>query len=151
MLCPGNQFLLACDQSMQPWLPSNPRWLVDCAYLIRNADIDWNRVIDQAGKLQMRLHVRTTLTYLRKHFEDTIPPGVIASLAALPVSLAERIQYFLAGRPAARQDDLVHKCGAAACRYLAMEHGAARQFICDLPRLVRTLTRLMNRHKEQPG
>jgi len=151
ILCPADQLLVACEQGMLQPPPRSPQWLVDCALLIRDAGVDWARLIDQSRNLQLSLHVRETLTYLSGNFEDSIPREVIDELARVPASLSNRIEYFLAGRPDARQHDLVHKFGAAACRYSKLKHGRLRQFRRDFLRLLKLLSRALQRRKEQTG
>lgn len=149
ILCPADQFLHACELGMQsPFL----QWLADCAFLIRNFRIDWVRLIEQSVKLQLSLHTRATLLYLREHIENSIPAKAITGFARAPVSLGGRIEYFLAGRPDDKQHDLTHKFGVAACRYLALKQGGrVRQFRQDVPRFLRLLSRQMRRRKEQSG
>jgi hypothetical protein len=142
ILCAADQFLNACEHGMHHSSDLGPQWLVDCAFLIRHSPppFDWQRLIDQSGKFQLSLHPRRALDYLRMHFEDSIPLEVIAGMARSPVTLDTRIEYFLAGRPDAKQQDLTHKFGVAACRYIRLKQGGRfRQFLRDVPRFMRLL------------
>ena len=119
---------------------SGLQWLVDCAFVIRHSPVpfDWPRLVDQAQKFQLSLHTRATLIYLREHFENSIPREVIAELGRAPATLENKIEYFLAGRPDAKQRDLIHRLGMTACRYLKIKQGGRlRQLLCDLPRWLR--------------
>jgi hypothetical protein len=142
ILCPADQFLHACEHGMHHSSVSGLQWLVDCAFIIRHSPppFDWARLIDQSNKFQLSLPVRQAVGYLRKHFENSIPGEVIAAMERSPVTLDNRIEYFLAGRPDAKQQDLTHKLGAAACRYIKLKHGGRfRQFLRDFPRFLRLL------------
>jgi hypothetical protein len=144
ILCPADQLLYLCEYGIYPYYPSGVQWLVDCTFVIRRAaaPFDWARLIDQSRKFQLSLHTHETMAFLCGHFEDSIPAEVVAELARLPVPLDNRIEYFVAGRPAEKQHDMMHKFGMAACRYLRLKQGGrVRQFLQDVPRFVRLLSR----------
>jgi len=139
VLCPADQFLHGCEQGMYHPCAPDLQWLVDGTFVVRHspAPFDWPRLVDQSRKFQRSLHTRATLIYLREHFEDSIPGEAIAELAQAPVTLDNRIEYFLAGRPEARRTDLTHKLGRAARRYLNLKPGERRnQLRHDLDRKI---------------
>jgi hypothetical protein len=144
ILCPADQFLNACELGMYPSSWSGVQWLVDCVLIIRHspAPFDWRRLVDQSARCQLSLHARATLVYVREHFEDSIPPNVIAQLARVPVTLADKIEYSLAGRSEAEQQEFTHKLGMAACSYLRLKPGGRLHALRhDVPRFFRWLSR----------
>jgi hypothetical protein len=141
--CAADQFLRACERGMDPAFPASLQWLADSVFLIRRAaaPLDWKRLADQARRHHLALQAREALEYLRQ-FEKSIPGDAIAGLARIAVPLDARIEYHLAGRPAAKQGDLTHKFGNAACRYLRMQPGERLgQFFRDVPRVAGLLRR----------
>jgi hypothetical protein len=147
--CPADLFLNACEYGMQYPSSSGLQWLVDCCFLIRHSSppFDWARLIDQSKKFQLSLYTRNAVGYLRNHFEDSIPETVTSEMARSPVTLDNRIEYILAGRSDAKQQDIIHKFGSAACRYIKMKQGGRlRQFLRDLPRLFQLLATRVRNH-----
>jgi hypothetical protein len=149
ILCPADQFLNACEYGMQYPSSSGLQWLVDCCFLIRHSapPFDWARLIDQSRKFQLSLFTRQAVAYLSSHFKDPIPEAIMAEMGRSPVTLDNRIEYFLAGRPDAKQQDITHKFAAAACRYIKMKKGGRlRQFLRDLRRLFQLLATRARNH-----
>lgn len=114
---PADHLLYLCESGLSG---SGLRWLADCTLLIRHAGLrlDWLRLVKQADRFALTLHTRATLVYLRRHFEDSVPIEIIGELRRARVPLENRIGYFLARRSGSKQNDLIHKLGAAARRYL---------------------------------
>lgn len=149
---PADHFLYACESGLR--FPSGLQWLADCTFLIRRSGLrlDWLRIIKQADRFQLSLHTRGTLVYLRRHYEDSIPPEIIAEFGRASVSLENRIDYFLTSRPEKSQHDLLHKLGLAACRYIVLkESSRLGQFIRDIPKFFRFFFRKLRRkHDARP-
>jgi hypothetical protein len=126
ILCPADQLLHACEHGQHHSPVSALQWLVDATFVIRHspAPFDWARLVDQARKFQLTLTVGSTLRYLRRHFEPSIPLEVIRDLARSHVGLVERAEFMLARRPQRNEHRLPHRIALAACHYLKLKRGA---------------------------
>lgn len=81
-LQPSDHLLHACIHGAA-WSPSSPlRWVADCIFLIRNCEIDWERILRLAAQLHMVPTLQATLPYLTR-FTSDIPAEFLARLAAI--------------------------------------------------------------------
>jgi hypothetical protein len=134
-LSPSDQFIYGCEQGIYHPFPPDLQWLADGTFILRSSPtvFDWANLVDRARQLHRSLHVAATLEYLSKNFEPTIPREVIDELSRSPITLDDRIEFFLAGRPRAKHLDATHRLGNKARRYLALGPGETlRQ---DFPRI----------------
>lgn len=93
-LNPTDQVLHTCVHgSMRNSVPTI-RWVADAALIIRTSqsEIDWDRLLAQAGKRRLILPLEDTLHYLHDLLSLPIPPGVLRRMRAMPVSRTERIE-----------------------------------------------------------
>lgn len=98
-LNPADQLLHACAHGT-PWNPVPPiRWVADAVVLMRSAEIDWARVVQQAQEHQVILIMRNTLEYLRDTFAVDVPDDTLSRLRQLPVTRSEQVLYEIAVRP----------------------------------------------------
>ncbi len=125
VLCPADLFLHACEHSLHNSSSSSLQWIVDACFILRHSrqPMDWNRLVEQTKRFRLTLPVRETLSYLHRHFDENIPEDVTVALANIPVPIADRIEFFLAGRPEKKQSDFVQKQGLALCHYLKLNEG----------------------------
>jgi hypothetical protein len=150
VLRPTDQFLHGCRCGGLQSSEHDLQWIADCVLIARQYPIDWARLADLSDKLQMTLHMRQTVAYLGEHFENSIRESGIGKLGQVPVTLKNRIEYFVAGRPDSKRHDLTHKFCIAACRYLELKWSARLgQFFRDFPRLIRLLYHQMKRQSKQ--
>lgn len=99
-LNPADQLLHICVHGMR-WNPVPPvRWAADAVLSMTRADgMDWSRLIGQATKRRFIIPLREALRYLHDALDAPVPPDVLASLFALPVTPAEQREYDLLAQP----------------------------------------------------
>jgi hypothetical protein len=93
------------------WNPVPPlRWVADAMVVLRTsgADIDWERLVAQAGRRRLVEQLRNTLGYLRGLLDAPVPRSVVERLQAMPVSGVERWEYRVRGRPPGLSGSLLH-------------------------------------------
>ncbi|BBK32860.1 putative nucleotidyltransferase-like protein [Stella humosa] len=84
-------------------IPRNPvptiRWISDSLDILALEEerIDWQRLVDLAGRQEQRIVVRTALAYLRRKFSAPVPDFVLAALA-VPYGPAEYATFALRAR-----------------------------------------------------
>ena len=142
--CAADELLHTCESGMNPMYPTALLWLVDCVLLIRNAEppMDWERVIAQSRQFKLSLFMTAMLSYVREHFEPSIPAEVIATLERMPVPLGGRIEYYLSSRPDDYRGSIRFKAASVAGRYLSMRSGERLAHLRrDLPHWLRILRR----------
>ena len=151
ILCPVDQFLLACEHGLREPTAAGLIWLLDCVLILRNSasPFDWPRLVRQSKNFQLLLHTRETLSYLYQHFESSMPSMITTELAQIPVTLDQRMEVFLAVHVTNRQS-FNYKLGMAACHYLRMKRGGIlRQLRLDIPRFLRWLRAPIDRRVKQ--
>ena len=78
------------------WNPMPPiRWISDSMAIMRSAGetMDWDLVLEQAGRRRLLLRFGRGLRYLRDTFDAPVPDDVIRRLAACRPSYSERMEY----------------------------------------------------------
>jgi len=125
ILYPADQLLHTCEHGQHHSPASALQWLVDAVFILRHSPspFDWSRLLDQSRKFQVTLVMRNTLAYLHRHFEPSIPREILTEFSQQSVAFPERIEYFLAGRPASKQEGFLHRFGLALCHYLKLKQG----------------------------
>jgi len=139
ILCPADQFLHACEHALHHSPSSSLQWLVDACLILRGfrSPSDWERLVEQTRKYDLALSVRGTLAYLRDHFGEEIPPGVQARFSRIRVGWLARAEYFLAGRPARKRENFLHRQAALVCHYFRIMRGCSlRQVVETFPRYI---------------
>lgn len=92
-LNPADQLLHICAHGAE-WNPTPPvRWVADAYVLLRESEIDWQRLLLHASLYESVLIAQHALQYLREAMQAPIPAHVIDALGQLPVSRQERIRY----------------------------------------------------------
>lgn len=92
-LCPSDQLLHACAQAAD-WNVVRPiRWIPDASMIVRNADVDWDRLVEQAQRMDLVIATRDALGVLREFLDLDVPQAAIARLRAHPASFLSRIDY----------------------------------------------------------
>lgn len=92
VLNPTDQLLHICVQGLR-YSFSYLRWIADAIFLMRNAEIDWDRLLLQTEKRRLILYMQQALLYLAEKWHIPVPENVLHTLCALPVSMAEKIEY----------------------------------------------------------
>jgi hypothetical protein len=106
VLCPADQLLHTCVHGAK-WAPTaGIRWIADAALLVREARIDWPRLVAQARGRRFTLRARQTLCYLATTMGAAIPADLLAELASRPPSVLERIEHRLKSREHPRLGEL---------------------------------------------
>jgi hypothetical protein len=134
ILCPADQLLHACEHGLHPSPASTLQWLVDATFIVRNspAPFDWERLAVQAQKVRLVLAARRTLSFIREHFEPSLPREILAALDAIPVTALERVEYFLAGQSEEDHEKLPQRVGVALCHFLKLrERPSGRGFFWE--------------------
>jgi putative nucleotidyltransferase-like protein len=85
------------------------RWIPDAMTILRSAGplIDWDRVLDQAGRRRLILRFGTGLRYLCERFAAPVPDAVVARFRSLRPSYVERLEYRYLGLALAAQERVV--------------------------------------------
>jgi hypothetical protein len=97
-LCPSDQLLHVCAQAAD-WNVVRPvRWIPDASMIIRNADIDWDRLVEQAQRMDLVIATRHALGVLREFLDLDVPEAAIAGLRAYPASFLSRIDFSSSAR-----------------------------------------------------
>jgi hypothetical protein len=97
-LCPTDLLLLACAQAAE-WNVVRPiRWLPDAAAIIAHADIDWDRLVAQAERMQIVETIRDALDVLQEFLELELPAAPLERLRALRSSWLTRMDYRISSR-----------------------------------------------------
>ena len=106
-LSAGDQLLHVCVHGTQrAWWGGerapNLRWVADAMMILRSApeDLNWNRILAQAQRLQFVLPLREALGYLSTILDAPVPADVLRRIHRMPVSLGERIADRARSRPA---------------------------------------------------
>lgn len=95
VLCPADQLLHTCVHGMRSGGVQTVTWIADAMTLLRNsgADLDWERIVDQATTRRIVVPIRQALRYLRSEFSANIPDSVIDRFDRARTSRGERIEY----------------------------------------------------------
>ncbi len=120
-LTPADQLLHVCVHGTERlgWSRDrepNLRWVPDAMMILRNAgeELDWDRLLAQARRLQFVLPMREALSFLHDVLAAPIPAAALARLQAMRVPLGERIAERARSRPHERWGPWV----ALGVRYL---------------------------------
>jgi hypothetical protein len=98
-LCPTDQLLHASTTTGETALIA----LVDAAFLLRGAEIEWPRLVELAGRYRLGLAVLTVLETLVHELELDVPAQALDALRRLPANLGERrVRRILDQPPATR-------------------------------------------------
>ncbi len=120
-LCPTDMLLHVLAHGAR-WDPVPPiRWVADAFLVIsrHSADIDWDRLVEQATRLRLTLGLHAALSYLHERFDAVIPPAVLDRLAAVPVSRIERWDF----RAQAAPPTTAWQVARYGTRYLRLSRG----------------------------
>lgn len=92
-LSPGNHILQVLVHGMA-WNPvPNLRWIPDVAYIVKNAEVNWEEVLENATLTRTIVFLKEALPYLKKQFDVEIPEEVVSQLSSAYVSKNE-IGYY---------------------------------------------------------
>jgi len=87
-----DQLLHACIHGGRPCEMSPIRWVADGAFILRKAEIDWQRLFAQAKEFQLVRRLQRTLGYLRNTMQLPIPEAELAQLMAIQPTRLERLE-----------------------------------------------------------
>jgi hypothetical protein len=119
-LCATDHLLHACSQAAG-WNVVRPiRWIPDAQAIVRAGKIDWDRLVENAGRFGLVQPARDSLAVLRELLRLEIPDHVFARLSSMSTSLVSRIDYRLSAR---RPIPIV---GRPLQRYVRYLHTASR-------------------------
>jgi len=93
-LNPADELLHVCLHGSE-WSGIAPiHWVADATTILKDdrAQVDWDRLVDQARERLLVVAVREALGYLRQLLDAPVPPEVLRALHAIPVSRAERVE-----------------------------------------------------------
>src|SRR5205085_623599 len=90
-LCPEDQLLNLCVHGVS-WSMGTPYWAADAVMLVRSRHgrIDWQKLVERARRHELSVATEHGLRFLRDELGLGVPGEAIESLAAAPVSGAER-------------------------------------------------------------
>jgi hypothetical protein len=103
--------LISLLEGLRHGRPTELRWIGDAATAVRDHpnQIEWDRLVDLARRLECGLRVGAGLGYLAETLEVPVPPDVIAALSRGDHTMAERAEHrlWLRGSPGSRPSALV--------------------------------------------
>jgi len=105
VLCPADHVLLLGAHGALGGMNTSPiYWIADVTVLLRRSGeaMDWGRLQRQARDRRLTLTMRRGLEYVAQRFEAPVPHAARAALGGDPVPAAERVEYALKMRSAAR-------------------------------------------------
>lgn len=100
-LNPTDQLLHVCIHGSW-WNVVPPfRWIADAMTVINNskAEIDWDRLMEEAQKCRVVLPLRNALNFIHDKFHAPVPPEVLKYMNDIQVSKAERTEYIYTTKP----------------------------------------------------
>jgi len=94
-MCPADQLLHIIVHGIC-WNPRPlPRWVADAMMVLNSsAKIDWDRLILQAKKRRLTLHLKNSLNYLRYLLGAPIPLTKFDEIQKIPISNFERREWY---------------------------------------------------------
>jgi len=95
ILNPTDQLLHVCVHGMAWDEVPHVRWVADAMVILKvaKAEINWSRLLMQARKRQLVMHLRETFAYLRDKFDAPISAEILKTLQNTPVSKSEYRVY----------------------------------------------------------
>jgi len=84
------------------WCPHPPfRWVADAMaiLMVSQAELDWERLIEDARRRRLVPRLEAALTYLRARFGAEVPIHVLTHLRNIPIPRLDRWEYRLRTRP----------------------------------------------------
>jgi len=86
------------------------RWVPDSIMILREAGlkIDWHRLLNEARSRCLVISLKKTVTYLHEVFAASVPEDIIYSLGRMRPSPAERMEFWMNGRPRGLVRDMVY-------------------------------------------
>jgi hypothetical protein len=101
VLSPADQLLHLCLHGIR-WSPVHGgHWVADAARVIAHTGgtIDWDVLVDEAGRRQMSLQLLQALRVVRERARVDIPDSTLTALERKPHSWVERLECRHKGRP----------------------------------------------------
>ena len=96
----ADHLLHVCAHGMR-WRP-HVFWPADTATILRNGDIDWERLLRETRRFRSTLLIGDALTYLADVFDAQVPPEVVMELERTPVTARDRYAHRATVRPPKR-------------------------------------------------
>lgn len=91
--CPADLLLAACVPG-SPRHPATPScWIADAVTVCRTGEIDWDRLVHEARRRNLRVAAAAALEHLGEEFGVATPPGVHAGLAPRRAPGWERAEF----------------------------------------------------------
>lgn len=82
-LQPSDHLLHACVHGAA-WSPTSPlRWIADAFFLVKNCEIDWERILEMGKVLGVIPALQATLPYLKNRFAVAVPDDFLSRLTAV--------------------------------------------------------------------
>lgn len=117
-----DQLFHAIVHGTQGNLVSPIRWIADAAMILRAAEIDWQRFLDQVVESNLVLRVRPALRYLHDAFGLPIPAATLDDIARIPHTPVETLE---ARFEDARLPRFVRQAGIRYAHYRRTANAAA--------------------------
>lgn len=133
---PADHLILICAHGVRWTSTPSVHWLADAAMVLEHERdaIDWAQLLEVTHARRLCLPVRRTLEFLARELGAYVPDQVIASLAAMPVSLRDRLEHEVLMRPPSVPRRLVRQW----CEHARLNPGASRR--ARLANLIRNPT-----------
>lgn len=96
---PTHQLLLVCVHGADWDLKSPIRWIADATAVIRSGDVDWDLLVEEAGRRLVTVALGSTLEYLKETVETPVPDDVLRRLHEAPSPRFERVGFRETARP----------------------------------------------------
>lgn len=111
----------SCSHGGRPNEVPPIRWVTDAAMILRENNVDWQRLLEKAERLRLVLRMQQTLGYLAERMELPVPAWLIEKLERMEPHALERVEERMANSG-------VHPFfKLAAFRYIHYRRNIARQ------------------------
>lgn len=95
VLSATDELLVTCVHGAAGNQLSSIRWVADAMMILKSSTVDWDRLVVQAYRHHLVLHMRETLSYLRDEMGAQLPEKTMQVLQEMPVSRADLYDYRL--------------------------------------------------------
>ena len=110
-LCPTDHLFQICGQAEMSRVyqdDASPVWAVDAMNVLKQDQVDWERLVTLAEDHHLALSLGTRLNFLHDTLGASIPRAVLDQLAGWLPTLVERVEESSTVRPDARERRLVN-------------------------------------------
>jgi len=93
--CPADELVHLCVEGARPNSVQSAMWAADACVVVEaaGAELNWDRVVEQARRLRATLRLRDAFSFLRRELDVSVPPAVVEALTRTPTRSRERLAH----------------------------------------------------------